>query len=129
VLVSRAFCFLVFATTILPACDQPRPPEAKLPPPRVWELSPGSLTRTAANYTGQRVRVLLPAGCYDVAPGEIHFHTIRNGRPPQIVFTCDRVPLDNTHPLIVTGTVAAPLPNSPVQVQDCIIAHPVPPGS
>lgn len=120
---------VAFAIALLPiACEPHRPAEPVPPPAKVWDVSVGTLVRTAPYYAGRQVRVRLPERSYDVAGPTVEFRTARDGRPAEVVFhLVSGLPHDNTRPLTLTGTVAEPVPHAVIRVTGCAIEHPVPP--
>lgn len=89
------------------SCGPPRdlPPEPRPAPERVWDVSLSDLMRTAPEYEGRLVRVRMPAGSYQISPGELSFASPVAGSPPAVVWECRETPPDNLKPVVLTGRV------------------------
>lgn len=102
-------------------------------PPRVWDVSPGDLCRTAHAYAGRAVRVRLPAGSYSVWPFGVTRNPPAEGRPVALVFECRQPPKDNARDVVLTGVVYPVVPdgvwrmngvNWETRVKDATVSHP-----
>ena len=93
--------FAVFAGCLGCGIGQQPPVEQ-----RVWDISAPALVRSYSDrseaWTGQRVRVLLPAKTYLTRAESVAWHIAEN-RPPAITFTGLVPPTDNLRNIIIVG--------------------------
>ena len=112
-------------------------PEPKTATAHVWDVSPGSLMRTAKAYEGLHVRVRLQPGTYHVTPAGVALNPSLPNAPVGLVFECRLPPTDNAKEISLVGVVSPVVRDGTwrtngvdweTRVRDCSVSYPRPTG-